>query len=96
MHLGVRGAVLALTLAIFGGCGNSQHSMPDARPADAGNSSSAAAASEEKVLHVYNWSDYIGYDTVAQFERLTGIQVVYDVYDSNEILESKLLIGDSG
>jgi putrescine transport system substrate-binding protein len=48
------------------------------------------------VLYVYNWSDYIGYDTIARFERATGIQVVYDLYDSNETLEGKLLIGDSG
>jgi len=48
------------------------------------------------VLHVYNWADYIGYDTIARFERATGIQVVYDLYDSNETLEGKLLIGDSG
>jgi len=48
------------------------------------------------VLHVYNWDDYIGPDTVANFERLTGIRVVYDLYDSNETLEAKLMIGDSG
>lgn len=47
-------------------------------------------------LHVYNWSDYIAEDTIAQFEQATGIQVVYDVYDSNEILEAKLLAGHSG
>jgi len=56
----------------------------------------APAATEEPVLHIYNWSDYIGFDTIAQFEKATGIQVVYDLYDSNEVLESKLLIGDSG
>jgi putrescine transport system substrate-binding protein len=56
----------------------------------------AQAGAEEKVLHVYNWADYIGYDTIARFERATGIQVVYDLYDSNETLEGKLLIGDSG
>jgi len=48
------------------------------------------------VLHVYNWADYIGFDTVARFERQTGIKVVYDLFDSNETLEGKLLIGDSG
>jgi putrescine transport system substrate-binding protein len=54
------------------------------------------AQAEEPVLHVYNWSDYIGFDTVARFERATGIHVVYDFYDSNETLEGKLLVGDSG
>ncbi|MGH8275741.1 MAG: polyamine ABC transporter substrate-binding protein [Steroidobacteraceae bacterium] len=53
-------------------------------------------AAEQPVLHVYNWDDYIGFDTVAQFERLTGIRVIYDLFDSNETLESKLMIGDSG
>ncbi len=56
----------------------------------------APARAEERVLNVYNWSDYIGTDTVAQFEKATGITVHYDVYDSNEVLEAKLLAGHSG
>ncbi len=48
------------------------------------------------VVRVYNWSDYIADDTVAAFERETGIDVVYDVFDSNEVLEAKLLSGASG
>lgn len=56
----------------------------------------AAFAQEEKVLNVYNWSDYIADDTIANFEKETGIHVNYDVYDSNEILEAKLLAGNSG
>jgi putrescine transport system substrate-binding protein len=55
-----------------------------------------AARAEEPVLNVYNWSDYIGKDTVATFESETGIKVRYDVYDSNEVLEAKLLAGHSG
>src|SRR5205809_6461193 len=55
-----------------------------------------AAAAEEPVLHIYNWSDYIAPDTVANFERETGIAVTYDVYDGNEVLEAKLLAGHSG
>jgi putrescine transport system substrate-binding protein len=58
--------------------------------------SGAATAAEEKVLHVYNWVDYIGPTTIADFEVKTGIQVVYDTYDSNEILETKMLTGRSG
>ncbi|MCF5700305.1 polyamine ABC transporter substrate-binding protein [Pseudomonas syringae] len=56
----------------------------------------AAAQADDKVLHVYNWSDYIAPDTVANFEKATGIKVVYDVFDSNETLEAKLLAGKSG
>ena len=52
------------------------------------------AGGEEKILHVYNWTDYIGRTTIADFEAKTGIQVVYDTYDSNELLETKLLTGD--
>jgi len=58
--------------------------------------SAGAARAEEPVLNVYNWSDYIGKDTVAKFEKETGIKVRYDVYDSNEVLEAKLLAGHSG
>lgn len=54
------------------------------------------AQAEEPVLHVYNWSDYIAPDTVVGFETETGIRVTYDVYDSNEVLEAKLLAGHSG
>jgi putrescine transport system substrate-binding protein len=55
-----------------------------------------AGAAEEKVLNVYNWSDYIAEATIANFEKETGIEVNYDVYDSNETLEGKLLAGRSG
>src|SRR5713101_7603896 len=57
---------------------------------------SSAQAAEEKVLNVYNWSDYIGEHTVEKFEKATGIKVNYDVYDSNETLETKLLTGHTG
>ncbi|MFQ6574803.1 polyamine ABC transporter substrate-binding protein [Pseudomonas sp. UM16] len=56
----------------------------------------SAVQADDKVLHVYNWSDYIAPDTVAKFEKQTGIKVVYDVFDSNETLEAKLLAGKSG
>ncbi len=48
------------------------------------------------VVRVYNWSDYIGETTIARFEAETGIKVTYDVFDSNEVLEAKLLSGASG
>src|SRR5690606_25505159 len=50
----------------------------------------------EPVLNVYNWSDYIAEDTIANFEAETGIKVNYDVYDTNEIVDAKLLAGNSG
>lgn len=57
---------------------------------------SGVAAAGDKTVHVYNWSDYIAPDTVANFEKASGIKVVYDVFDANETLEAKLLTGSSG
>jgi putrescine transport system substrate-binding protein len=48
------------------------------------------------VVNVLNWSDYIAPDTIARFERETGIKVNYDMFDSNEVLETKLLTGHTG
>ena len=56
----------------------------------------AHAQQEEKVLNIYNWSDYIGDDTIKNFEKETGIKVRYDVFDSNEVLNAKLVAGRSG
>ena len=73
-------AVLVLTLGA-GGCGHP---------------SQAARSAEPQVLNIYNWSDYIGENTIAEFERRTHIRVVMDFYGSNEELEAKLLVGDAG
>ena len=54
------------------------------------------ALAQNNELHIYNWSDYIAEDTISKFEAETGIDVTYDVYDSNEVLEAKLLAGGSG
>ena len=54
------------------------------------------ARAEERVVNIYNWSDYIGETTLADFEKATGIKPSYDVFDSNETLEGKLLAGRSG
>jgi len=57
---------------------------------------SLATAAEEKRLYIYNWSDFIGPDTIAQFEKATGIKVTYDVYDAEETMEARLLAGEPG
>ncbi|VDY65143.1 Putrescine-binding periplasmic protein precursor [Shimwellia blattae] len=59
-------------------------------------SSAVAVADEQNTLHIYNWSDYMGKDTLKNFTRQTGIKVVYDVFDSNEVLEGKLMAGSTG
>jgi len=51
---------------------------------------------QEQELHVYNWADYIGRNTIADFEARTGVKVVYDTYDADETLEAKMMAGDSG
>ena len=56
----------------------------------------ADGASAQDELNVYNWSDYIGEDTVANFEKEYDVKVNYDVFDSNQVVEAKLLAGNSG
>lgn len=58
--------------------------------------SGKAAPQEEKILNLYNWSSYIADDTIANFEKETGIKVRYDTFDSSEILHAKLVAGRSG
>lgn len=55
-----------------------------------------SAQAQERVVNVYNWSDYVGEGVLENFTKETGIKVVYDVYDSMEMLETKLLAGGSG
>jgi putrescine transport system substrate-binding protein len=55
-----------------------------------------AALAQQRVVNVYNWSDYIDPKALDEFTKTTGIKVVYDTYDNNEIVETKLLAGQSG
>lgn len=55
-----------------------------------------AAMAADKEVRVYNWSDYIDPSVLDDFTKKTGIKVIYDVFDSNELLETKLLAGGSG
>lgn len=54
------------------------------------------SVAEQKKINIYNWSDYINNDTIPNFEKQTGIKVIYDVFDSNEILEGKMIAGNTG
>jgi len=76
----------AVVLILLSACGKKD---------TAASSSAANEDGEEKVLNVYNWTNYIGEHTIADFEKETGIKVHYDTYDSNETLEAKLLTGSS-
>lgn len=79
--------VIGLAALVLAGCGR--------KPGE-GSAGAPAAAAEDKVLNVYNWSDYIDPAVIEAFEKETGIAVRYDVFDSNEVLETKLLTGRSG
>lgn len=89
LRMGLLGATVIIGL---GACGKKEEPAAQA-PAEP---AVPAAAEEEKVLNVYNWSDYIAEDTIPNFEAETGIKVNYDVFDSNEVLETKLLAGTTG
>ena len=56
----------------------------------------AGQASAQDTVNIYNWTDYIAEDTLVNFQRDTGIKPIYDVFDSNETLEGKLLAGRTG
>jgi len=86
----VRSACLSLSLAVLlTACGKKE------APATAGTDA-AAPAGEEKVLNLYIWNDYLAPDTIANFEKETGIKVSVSNYGSNEELESKLAPGHAG
>ncbi|WP_242500561.1 polyamine ABC transporter substrate-binding protein [Tropicimonas sp. IMCC6043] len=59
-------------------------------------SATLAGAVQAEEVRVYNWSDYIDEELLAKFEEETGLELIYDVFDSNEVLETKLLAGGSG
>lgn len=85
LHVALGAIAIAVALAACGKKEEAQQAQQTAAP-----------AAEEKVLHVFNWSDYIAEDTIKNFEDKTGIKVTYDVFDSNDVLETRLLAGNSG
>ena len=86
MRKAFRVGLLAAALVAIAACGGNKE----------GEDAGAAKQPEDKALFVYNWSDYIGETTIADFQAKTGIKVTYDVFDSNEVLETKLLAGRTG
>jgi putrescine transport system substrate-binding protein len=84
--------VAALAALVASGCGKKSEAPPTGDAA----APVASAGAGEKILNVFNWSDYIDPAVIEDFQRETGITVRYDVFDSNEVLETKLLTGNSG
>ncbi len=83
--------VLGLSIAacLLAACGGKSDS-------GAASTDSKSGGDDDKTLNVYNWSDYIAETTIPDFEKKSGVKVVYDVFDSNEMVETKLLAGSSG
>ncbi len=96
----LRSGLLAASIAaLLVACGGSPPADKPAEPAQPAATPAAGAAldtDEEKVVNVYNWSDYIDTSVIEDFQKETGIKVNYDVFDSNEVLETKLLAGNTG
>ena len=91
-------ALAGLLLAACGGANNAQSDNKGTEtPASASSGASATSpAAATGKLNIYNWSDYVDPETVAEFEKNNGVKVRYDYYDSNETLEAKMLTGKSG
>jgi putrescine transport system substrate-binding protein len=97
--------ILALSTFALASCSKKEEPAPTppAAPVAAAPAASAAPAApaapvntEEKVLNVYNWPDYIAKDMIANFEKETGIKVNYQTFENNEALNAKLVAGNSG
>ena len=88
-------AVAALSL-LLSACSGGK-APGDSAPTSPGSATGTpAAGAEAAVVNVYNWSDYVDPKVLEDFRKETGIEVRYDVFDSNEVLETKLLTGNSG
>ena len=100
MSISIRAGLISLiAVAALYGCGKKEETAPAAdatATAPAAATDAVPAADEEKVVNVFNWSDYIEPKVLEQFTAETGIKVNYDVFDSNEVLETKLLAGNTG
>ena len=92
--------VLALSVLALTACGEKEKAqtvekaaVPESAPVAV---EPVAANTEEKVLNIYNWADYIPADMVANFEKETGIKVNYQTFENNEGLHAKLVAGNTG
>jgi len=100
MSISIRAGLLSLVIATaLVGCGKKEEApaaAADTAAAPAAGAPAAPVSTEEKVVNVFNWSDYVDPATLEAFTAETGIKVNYDVFDSNEVLETKLLAGNTG
>lgn len=89
--------VLAVSAVVLAACGKKEEPVaaaPASTPVAA--APAAPANTEEKVLNIYNWPDYIPEGMIAAFEKESGIKVNYDTFETNEALQAKLVAGNTG
>lgn len=88
-------ACAAVAAVVLSACGKKEE-LPAPAAAAAGAPAAVAVNTEEKVLNIYNWPDYIAKDMVENFEKETGIKVNYQTFENNEALHAKLVAGNTG
>lgn len=90
-------SLCGLMLLGLAACGaKTESTTAPAASAAAASTTANSGLPETQVLKIYNWSDYVDPETVADFEKKFGVKVTYNYYDSDEALESKMLAGKSG
>src|SRR5580704_2027124 len=91
-----RAAIVALGCLLLSACGGKTGAPSGGGSAPKDEAARAGRAGGGKVLNLYIWSDYLAPNTLADFEKQTGIKVNVAYFDTNETLETKLLAGSSG
>ncbi len=88
---------LACSVVVLSACGKKETAAPVATATAATPAVAAAPVyDDEKTLNIYNWSDYVAESLIPDFEKETGIKVNYQTYESNEVLQAKLVAGNTG
>ena len=87
----------ALSAVVLAGCGKKEEPVAAVAPAPVASAPAAVAVNTEaRVLNIYNWPDYVPEGLIEAFEKETGIKVNYDTFETNEVLNAKLVAGNSG
>ena len=88
--------ILAMSAMLLASCGKKEEPAAVVAPPTVVASAAAPVNTEEKVLNIYNWADYIPEGMITAFEKETGIKVNYDTFETNEALHAKLVAGNTG
>lgn len=89
--------VVAMSAVVLAACGKKEEPVAvTPAPVPVAAAPAAPVNTEEKVLNIYNWPDYVPESMIPAFEKETGIKVNYDTFETNEALHAKLVAGNSG